>query len=68
MTRVVLTAPVTLPATAKSPAVVIAKGSVIEATAAEAAAITSAGGATRTVTATTMHDQLGESAGVSNGN
>lgn len=68
MARVVLTAPVTLPATGKSPAVVIPKGAVIEATASEAAAITTAGGSTRAVTSTSMHDQLGESAGVSNGN
>lgn len=68
MTRVVTTVAVTLPATAKSPAVVIPKGSVIEASAAEATAITTAGGTTRAVTATTLHDQLGESAGVSNGN
>ena len=63
-----VTVPVTLPATAGSPAVVIPKGSVIEVTAAEATAITRAGGSTRAVTTTTLHDQLGESASVSNGN
>lgn len=67
MTRVVTTVAVTLPAAAGMPAVVIPKGSVIEATAAQAAAITSAGGTTRAVSTTTMHDQLGESAGCSNG-
>lgn len=68
MTRVVTTVAVTLPAAAGMPAVVIPKGSVIEVTAAEASAITSAGGTTRAVTTTTIHDQLGEAAGVSNGN
>jgi hypothetical protein len=66
--RVVTTVAVTLPAVGKSPAVVIPKGAVIEATAAQSAAITAAGGAVRSVTSTSMHDQLGESAGCSNGN
>ena len=71
MSRVVTTVAVTLPATATSPARVIPKGSVIEATAAEAAAITSAAGTTRAVTAASgqaagTRDQLGESFGASN--
>jgi hypothetical protein len=66
--RVVTTVAVTLPAVGGAPPVVIPKGAVIEATPAEATAITAAGGTTRAVTSTSMHDQLGESAGVSNGN
>ena len=68
VTRVVTTVAVTLPATGGSPAQLIPKGSVLEESAAEAAAISSAGGSTRAVSTTTMHDQLGECAGVSNGN
>ena len=66
MARVVTTTAVTLPATANSPAVVIPKGSVLEVTAAQAAAITSAGGTTRAVATATQHDLLGEAFGVSN--
>lgn len=66
MARVVTTSAVTLPpAFPGQPAITIPKGSVIELTAAQAAAIASAGGSTRAV-ATTMHDTLGEAFGVSN--
>jgi hypothetical protein len=67
MARVVVTVPFTLPASAGMPAVTIPKGAVIEATPAQVTAIASAGGTTRAVTTTNMHDQLGEAAGVSNG-
>jgi hypothetical protein len=68
MTRVVTTTAVTLPSTGiGQPAVTIPKGTVIEVTTAQAAAITAAGGTTRAVATATQHDQLGESAGVSNG-
>jgi hypothetical protein len=68
VSRVVLTVPVTLPASGGQPPVILPKGCVIEATPAQSAAITAAGGAVRAVTTTSMHDQLGESSGVSNGN
>ena len=70
MARVILTSAVVLPASGGQPAVTIPKGSVIEATAAMAATIASAGGTTRAVSAmsgTAGHDQLGEAAGISNG-
>lgn len=67
MTRVVTTAAVTLPASGATPASVIPKGAVLEVTSAQAAAISSAGGSTRAVSSSTLHDQLGESAGISNG-
>lgn len=47
------------------PARTVAKGQVLDLSAAEVTAIGS--GNLRAVTASTMHDQLGESAGVSNG-
>jgi hypothetical protein len=44
MSRVVLTSPVVLPATAGKPAVILSKGTVLEVTAAMAAVIAGAGG------------------------
>jgi hypothetical protein len=61
MTRIVTTSVVVVAG------VTIPKGATIEVTAAQAAAITSAGGTTRPATTTTVHDQLGEAVGVSNG-
>jgi hypothetical protein len=69
VSRVILTSPVTIPASAGQPAVILPKGTSMEVTAAQAAAITSAGGTTRAVSAmsaTAAHDQLGEAVGVSN--
>jgi hypothetical protein len=48
-----------------APARTVAKGQVLELSASEVSAI--GGGNLRAVSASTMHDQLGESAGVSNG-
>ena len=70
MSRVILTSQCVLPASGGQPAVIIGKGAVLEATPAMLAAIATAGGTTRSVTAmsaTAAHDQLGEAAGVSNG-
>jgi hypothetical protein len=67
MSRVVVTVAATLPASGGTPAVTIPKGAVLEVTSAQATAISNAGGSTRAVTTSTAHDQLGESAGVSNG-
>jgi hypothetical protein len=66
MARYVLTKPVVIAATDyQHPARVLPAGAVVELSAAE---VTTVGaGNLRTVTTTTMHDQLGESAGVSNG-
>jgi hypothetical protein len=61
MSRVVVTADVVVAG------VKIPKGAVIEATAAQLAAITGAGGVTRATGTTTAHDTLGEAVGVSNG-
>jgi hypothetical protein len=49
-----------------APARPVAKGQVVELSAAEVTAI--GAGNLRAVTSSTQHDQLGESAGVSNGN
>jgi hypothetical protein len=49
-----------------APAVTVTKGQVAELTAAQVTAI--GGGNLRAVSSSTAHDQLGESAGVSNGN
>ena len=71
MARVIVTTAFALPtagATGRE-TVLIPRGACIEVTAAMAAAITSAGGTTRAVTAmsgTAAHDQLGEAVGVSN--
>jgi hypothetical protein len=70
MARVIVTSPCVLPASGGQPAVSVGKGAVLEVTAAMAAAITTAGGTTRAVSAmsgTAGRDQLGEAAGVSNG-
>ena len=69
MARVIVTAAYTIPAGPGYPAQYVPKGATLEVTAAQAAAITSAGGTTRAVTtmsATAAHDQLGEAVGVSN--
>jgi hypothetical protein len=74
MTRVVITTACTLPkipavgSTGGSPAQMLVKGRTAELTAAQLAAVSSAGGATRAVSTATVHDQMGEAAGVSNGN
>jgi hypothetical protein len=66
MTRFVLTKPVTLAATDyQHPERRHKAGDVVELSAAEVTAI--GGGNLRTVTTLTVHDQLGEAAGVSNG-
>ena len=66
MARYVLTVPVTIPASGYTqPARVLPKGTVVELSAAEVTAV--GAGNLRTVTATTVHDQLGEAVGVSNG-
>lgn len=66
MARYVLTAPVTVAGSGYSqPTRVLPKGAVVELSASEVTAV--GGGNLRTVSASTMHDQLGESAGVSNG-
>ena len=65
MSRVVVQAACTIPAGTGYPAQYIPKGAVIEVTAAQAAAITAAGGTTRAVSAA-MRDQLGESFAASN--
>lgn len=62
MSRIVLTSPVVIPATPGQPAVILPKGTVLEATAAMLATIAGAGGTTRPVSTTTMHDVLGEAA------
>jgi hypothetical protein len=66
MARVVVTKAVTLPATAATPAVKIPAGAVLEVTTAQATAISTAGGTTRSTTTSNAHDQLGEAFGVSN--
>ena len=64
MSRQVLTASVTIAATDyQHPAKVLPKGAVVELSAGEITAVTTAGGAVR---ATSARDQLGESFGVSN--
>jgi hypothetical protein len=58
-----------IPAGAGYPAQYVPKGACLEVTAAQAAAIASAGGTTRAVSAmsaTAGHDRLGEAVGVSN--
>jgi len=70
MARVIVTSACVLPASGGQAAVSIGRGAVLEVTSAMAAAIASAGGTTRPVSAmsaTPGHDQLGEAAGVSNG-
>jgi hypothetical protein len=69
MARVILTSAVIIPAATGQPAVILPKGSAMEATAAMLAVITGAGGTYRNVTTmagTAAHDQLGEAVGVSN--
>ncbi len=69
MSRVITTAACIIPAGTGYPAQYIPKGATLEVTAAMAAAIASAGGTTRAVSAmsgTAAHDQLGEAVGVSN--
>lgn len=66
MTRYVVAVPVTVAGSGyRQPARPVAKGQVVELSAAEVTAIGSSN--LRAVSASTMHDQLGESAGVSNG-
>ena len=66
MTRYVVVTPVTVAASGYTqPAVSVTKGQVLELTAAQVTAL--GAGNLRAVTATTMLDQLGESAGCSNG-
>lgn len=66
MTRYVVTTATTVAASGyTSPGYTVGKGQVVELTAAQVSAIGS--GNLRTVTSSTAHDQLGESAGVSNG-
>lgn len=62
MSRVMITAPVVVPVMGP-----LKKGDVIEATAAQLTAITTAGGSTRAVSTSNMKDVLGESVGVANG-
>lgn len=67
MARYVVTAPVTVPASGyTAPARPVAKGQVVELSPAEVTAL--GAGNLRAVTASTMHDQLGEGSGISNGN
>ena len=67
MTRVVTTTAVTIPSSGiGQPAVTIPTGVVVELTAAQAAAITSAGGITRAVATATQRDLLGEAFAASN--
>lgn len=72
MARIILTSAVTIPATAREPAYVVPKGTVLEVTAAQAAVIAGAGGTTRTLSATAgtgaagNRETLGEAVGVSN--
>jgi hypothetical protein len=69
MARIVTTSAVTLPAALGSngyPAQYIPKGSVLEVTAAQAAAIAAAGGTTRAVSTATQRDVLGEEVCASN--
>lgn len=67
MARIVTTTAVTLPSTGiGQPAVTIPKGTVVEVTAAQAAAITAAGGTTRAVATVTQRDLLGEAFAASN--
>jgi hypothetical protein len=67
MARYVVTKPVTLAGSGYAqPPRTVAPGQVLELSAAEVTAL--GGGNLRTTTASTAHDQLGESAGVSNGN
>jgi hypothetical protein len=66
MTRQVITTTVTIAGTGyAAPAKTLTKGQVVELSAAELSAVTTAGGAVR---ATSARDQLGESAGASNSN
>lgn len=66
MTRYVVTAPVTVAASGyAAPARTVAKGQVLELSAAEVTAL--GAGNLRAVATSTMHDQLGESAACSNG-
>jgi hypothetical protein len=68
MTRILITSPVTIPSAGPGqPATVLKKGDVVEATAAMVTAISTAGGTTRAVSTSTMHDTLGEAVGVVNG-
>jgi hypothetical protein len=65
--RYVVVIPATVAASGyTSPARAVAKGQVVELSAAEVTAI--GAGNLRAVSASSMHDQLGESAGISNGN
>jgi hypothetical protein len=63
VSRVVLTANVTVPGTGGGPARVYRAGHVLELSAAEQTAVTTAGG---TLRATVYRDQLGEATAVSN--
>lgn len=68
MSRVVITKTVAVPAAGGQVAHTVHQGEVLEVNAAEAAAISGAGGSTRATTTATAKDQLGEAFGVSNGN
>lgn len=70
MPRYVLTKPVTVPGSGYTqPARTLPAGTVLELSAAEVTVIQAVvASSLRTVTSSTLHDQLGESAGVSNGN
>lgn len=66
MTRYVVTATTTVAGSGYAqPARTVTKGQVLELSASEVSAI--GAGSLRATTTSTMHDQLGESAGVSNG-
>jgi hypothetical protein len=68
MTRILITSPVTIPSAGPGqPATMLKKGDLIEATPAMVTAISTAGGTTRAVSTSTMHDVLGEAVGVVNG-
>jgi hypothetical protein len=68
MSRILITAPVTIPSAGPGqPPTVLKKGDVIEATPAMITALATAGATTRAVSTTTLHDQLGEAVGVVNG-
>lgn len=65
MARQVITSTVTIPASGPNPARTLKAGAVVELTAAELTAVTTAGGAARV---TTYRDTLAEAFGVSNSN
>jgi hypothetical protein len=67
VSRYVITAPVTVPGNGPGqPPRTVTKSQVVDLSPAEVTAL--GAGNLRAVTTSTMHDQLGESAGISNGN